>query len=404
MKHITKNELYDFLHSWLGTGLLTSSGTKWQNRRKILTPAFHFHILKDFLKVFNEETTHLVDVLLKNCDKSFIDVKQPITDFTLTSIADTAMGINLGDTSENEEQMQYKQAVYKFADITIYRITRPWLFEHFIYSLTQTKRDEMKTVDTLHSFTNNVLQNRKKGFKKVVKDDEDYSYSVRKKLAMLDLLLTYQSEGADITDEGIREEIDTFMFEGHDTTSVALCYLLMILANEQKHQEEIYQEIMDVIGDRTPEFEDLSQLKHMELCIKECLRLYPSVPSIGRKIGEEVKTHSGYILPKDTNVSLRIYDMHHNPNVYENPENFDPYRFLPENSAKRHPFAYLPFSAGPRNCIGQKYAILELKTALCGILKTFKLEAVDTPQDIVFITELVLRTTNPIRVKFIKRS
>lgn len=399
MKHNSKSEIYDFLHSWLGTGLLTSTGEKWQKRRKILTPAFHFNILKDFLKIFNDETKQLVDVLSENCDKPYIDVKVPITDFTLTSIADTAMGITLGKS--DDEQLKYRQSVYKFADITIYRSMRPWLFNNFIYNFSKTKGEEREAVKILHAFTNKVVDTRKKDLKN--KDKKDDTYSVRKKLAMLDLLLTYQSEGADISDEGIREEVDTFMFEGHDTTSLALCFLLMILANEKVHQDLVYEEIMDVVGTKTPDFDELQNLKHMELCIKECLRLYPSVPLIGRTLGEDLTTRSGYTIAKGTDVALSIYDMHHSPRLYDDPEKFDPYRFLSENSKNRHPFAYMPFSAGPRNCIGQKFAMLELKAALCGILQSFKLEPVDTPKDMKFFVELVLRTSNPIRVKFVKR-
>lgn len=86
MKHITKNKVYNFLHSWLGTGLLTSTGQKWQTRRKLLTPSFHFTILQEFLHIFNDEAKNLVDVLKKEADKPYIDVVKPITEFTLVSI------------------------------------------------------------------------------------------------------------------------------------------------------------------------------------------------------------------------------------------------------------------------------------------------------------------------------
>lgn len=93
-------------------------------------------------------------------------------------------------------------------------------------------------------------------------------------------------------------------------------------------------------------------MKYMERCIKEVLRLFPSVPVISRRLGEELTLTDGKIVPKGTNVTMLIYDMHHSPQVWDNPEQFDPDRFLPDNVAKRHPFAYLPFSAGQRNCIG----------------------------------------------------
>ncbi|RZB40275.1 cytochrome P450, family 4, subfamily Q, polypeptide 4 [Asbolus verrucosus] len=393
MKHITKSKIYDFLHAWLGTGLLTSTDAKWQSRRKLLTPAFHFSILREFINIFNEETKKLVEDLEKDCHKPFIDVIAPITQFTLLSIGETAMGTTLNVSKEDKER--YKDAIYAIGELLTYRAPRPWIFNDFIYGITGNGKKEKKIVKTLHTFSKNVIDERKKNF-------ISSSYSTRKRLAMLDLLLKYRSEGADIDDEGIREEVDTFMFEGHDTTSMALCFALMLFANHRTTQDEMFKEINEIIGDETPTYAALQELKYMERCIKESLRLFPSVPFISRLSGDEINTFTGYTIPKDCMVNIQIYDLHHNPNVFPDPEKFDPDRFLPENIQKRHPFAYIPFSAGPRNCIGQKFAMLELKAALCGILKRFILEPVDKPQDIVFISDLVLRPKGSIKVKLAK--
>ncbi|EFA10756.1 cytochrome P450-like protein [Tribolium castaneum] len=393
-KQNTKSFIYHFLHSWLGTGLLTSAGPKWQNRRKILTPAFHFNILQEFIQIFNEETKRLVEDLEAECHKPYIDVVVPITQFTLLSIGETAMGIKL-NASDNDKD-GYKRAVYKIGQLLTYRAPRPWIYNETIYSLTPQGRKEQKVLKSLHSFSNNVIAERKKHF-------SSSSYSSRKRLAMLDLLLKYKSEGANIDDEGIREEVDTFMFEGHDTTSVSICYTLMLLANHREVQEEILKEMEAVLDEEPPTYAKLQELKFMDRVIKESLRLYPSVPFISRVSGSEIQTKTGYTIPKDCMVNLQIYDMHHNPNVFPDPEKFDPDRFLPENIQKRHPFAYIPFSAGSRNCIGQKFAMLEIKTVLCGILKKFILEAVDTRKDMAFVSDLVLRPKGSIKVKFVPR-
>lgn len=118
-------------------------------------------------------------------------------------------------------------------------------------------------------------------------------------------------------------------------------------------QDQIYQEIISVLGESNmnPELNDLNELKFMERCIKESLRLYPSVPFIGRTMEEDTIV-GGYLIPKNTPTNIHIFDIHRNEKHWPDPEKFDPDRFLPENCVNRHPFAYAPFSAGPRNCIG----------------------------------------------------
>ncbi|PSN36922.1 Cytochrome P450 4C1 [Blattella germanica] len=120
---------------------------------------------------------------------------------------------------------------------------------------------------------------------------------------------------------------------------------------------------------------DLNDMKYLERVIKETLRLYPVLPTIARTLSEEVRL-DGYTLPAGLMVFLPSFLTHRLPEYFPEPERFDPDRFLPENVANRHPYAYIPFSAGPRNCIGQKFALLEVKTVLSFVLRRFKVRAV----------------------------
>jgi cytochrome P450 family 4 len=400
--HNQKAMMYDLLHSWLQFGLLTSTGEKWATRRKILTPAFHFGILQQFVSVFNEEAEKLVEELRKDCQKPYVNITPHVSQFTLKTITETAMGTKLELVTKKE--IGYKEAVCGIGKIKLYRILNPWFIFSFINVFSPWYLHERRLTNTLHTFTKEVITEREKNFENLdLPKDEDHVYKGKKRLAMLDLLLSAKKTDGAIDNQGIREEVDTFMFEGHDTTAVALGFILMLLACHKDVQELVVQEIKQVLGDKKPTFNDLQELKYVERCIKESLRLYPSVHFIARTLGEDVVTHSGYLLPKETIACIHIYDIHHNPEIYPDPERFDPDRFLPENSRKRHPFAYLPFSAGPRNCIGQRFAMLELKAALCAILTNFELEPIDTPETIVLVVDLVLRTKENIKVKLVPR-
>nr|WCC58137.1 cytochrome P450 [Pharsalia antennata] len=408
-KNIEKSVCYQFLDLWLGDGLLTSTGSKWQTRRKILTPAFHFSILQQFISVFTTETDNLVKELRKMCHQPYINVVPHISQFTLSAINETSMGTKLN--LEKEEDRSYCTATHQVGKLVMQRLMRPWLYFNKLYYLfTLPGYREKGLVKILHTFTNKVIKERLDKFETfkvpINENEEGFNYSKNKKLAMLDLLLNAKIRDGSIDDKGIQDEVNTFMFEGHDTTSMAICFSLMLLANHKDIQELILQEINSVLPDSDvqPTYNDLQELKFMERCIKECLRIYPSVPFIGRVLEEEVKTSSGFILPKGTMTQIHIYDILRDQKIWPDPEKFDPDRFLPENCQDRHPFAYVPFSAGPRNCIGQRFALLEIKVALCGILRNFILEPVDTPDNIVLVSDIVLRAKNDtVRVKFIPR-
>uniref|UniRef100_UPI003B512026 uncharacterized protein LOC123680936 n=1 Tax=Harmonia axyridis TaxID=115357 RepID=UPI003B512026 len=394
-QHLSKSKLYSYFNSWLGTGLLTSTGEKWHHRRKLLTPAFHFMILQQFFVIFKEETQKVYEKIEKAMEEdSVIDIMPVVTQFTLETIGETAMGFkNLDDTFLNI----YKNNVLQMGKIVINRVIRPWCDEDFVYRLTSYYKEEKRVAKSLHNFSKTVIERRKQTFL------EEGQFSGKRK-RLLDILLQAKEEGADIDDDGIREEVDTFMFEGHDTTAAALSLILMLLANNPEHQEKAVAEILEAIGpDSDLAYPDTQKFPYLERCIKEGLRLYPSVPMISRTAGCDYVTSTGYRIPAGTTLHLHIFDLHRKPYIYPDPDLFDPDRFLKENCSLRHPFAYIPFSAGPRNCIGQKFAMLELKTFLVGIMRKFRMEAVTKQNDFELETDFVLKTSHPIKIRFIKR-
>lgn len=121
--------------------------------------------------------------------------------------------------------------------------------------------------------------------------------------------------------------------------------------------------------DATPQ--DLAELKYLEMCILETMRLFPPAPMMTRNLVSDLKLYDGEIIPRGVDVVVFPYELHTDPKEFENPFEFRPDRFSPENTKQRHNYAYLPFSKGPRSCLGQKYAMLQSKTILARILKRF---------------------------------
>ncbi|XP_049765138.1 cytochrome P450 4C1-like [Schistocerca cancellata] len=403
---ITKAHIYTFLQPWLGDGLLMSTGAKWHSRRKMITPAFHFKILDNFIEVFAEKSEILIDILKTKADGKPFDIYPYITRCALDIICETAMGTSVD--AQRGSQSAYVSAVYSTSEMTIKRGLSPWLHSDFIYKKTAAGKQFFKNVEILQGFTKKVINERRlsrQSNKQKTTSDSIDEFGRKRRVAFLDMLLEASEASQKLTDEAIQEEVDTFMFEGHDTTSVGMAWTLFLLGHHPDVQEKVYAELNDVFGGdarRNPSMQDLNNLKYLEMVIKESLRLYPSVPFVGRKVTQDVEV-GGYHLPKGTMLLLHIRKVHRDPEHWPNPERFNPDNFLPENAQGRHPYAYVPFSAGLRNCIGQRFAILEEKTVLSYILRNFRIETVEKPEDLRVVSELVLRPVNGVYVRLTPR-
>ncbi|XP_021929273.1 cytochrome P450 4C1-like isoform X2 [Zootermopsis nevadensis] len=350
--HITKSLDYRLLEPWLSTGLLTSTGEKWHTRRKILTPAFHFKILEEYVQVFNVNSEFLVKNLEAHIKEPFTTINEHINKCTLDIICEAAMGIPMHDNKYDHSE--YTKAVKRLTKILVHRQLSPWLYRQFIYNLTPIGREDARLLQILHGFTNRMIKERREEYRANLNSEENFNTKKKRRLAFLDLLIEISEKEGLLTDADIREEVDTFMFEGHDTTEAAISWTLYLLGAYPDVQEKVVAELNDIFwdSDRPATYEDLQRMKYLEQVIKETLRLYPSVPGFNRKLDVDVKLKN-YTIPAGAFVPISPLILHRNAAVFPNPEEFNPDHFLPEKVQGRHPFAYIPFSAGPRNCIGK---------------------------------------------------
>uniref|UniRef100_A0A8D8LAC8 Cytochrome P450 4d1 n=2 Tax=Culex pipiens TaxID=7175 RepID=A0A8D8LAC8_CULPI len=404
-----KSDEYGFLSNWLGDGLLLSKRHKWHARRKIITPAFHFKILDQFVEVFDRNAAELVDVLGKfAANGQAFDVFPYILLYTLDVICETAMGTSV-DAMRNSDS-EYVKAVKEAASISITRMYDVYMRTPLFY-LTPGYQKLRKAIKMLHAYTDNVIVSRRKQLEassneKAEVASEEHEYGGKKKEAFLDLLLKTSIEGRPLTNLEIREEVDTFMFEGHDTTTSGVSFTLYNLAKYPAIQQKVHDEIIAVLGTdphKPITMATLNELTYLEMVIKETLRLFPSVPIIGRKCVEEV-TIEGKTVPAGTNIIIGIYYMGRDANYYDNPLEFIPERFEGEKSVEKfNPYKYVPFSAGQRNCIGQKFALNEVKSVISKLLRhyEFVLPAEQNHEPPVLSSELILKPHNgiPLQIK-----
>ncbi|XP_074848991.1 cytochrome P450 4V2 [Carettochelys insculpta] len=406
LKHIEKSFPYIFLHPWLGTGLLTSTGDKWRSRRKMITPTFHFSILVDFLEVMNEQANILVGKLEKHVDKEPFNCFLDITLCALDIICETAMGKNVG--AQSNQDSDYVRAVYKMSDLVHHRQKSPWLWSNFMYPMFQEGREHARSLKILHSFTDNVIAEKAREIKNTQHEDDFDNCKqsrTKRRRAFLDMLLsTTDQEGKKLSYMDIREEVDTFMFEGHDTTAAAMNWAIYLLGSHPEAQKKVHRELDEVFGDteRPVTMDDLKKLHYLECVVKETLRLFPSVPFFARTTSEDCYL-KGFKIPKATEVVIIPYVLHRDVEIFPDPEEFRPERFFPENSQGRHPYAYVPFSAGPRNCIGQRFAQMEEKAVLAIILRRFWVETNQKREGLGLVGELILRPNKGIWIQLKRR-
>lgn len=289
----------------------------------------------------------------------------------------------------------------------------PLHYSNFFWNRSTSGSESNRSIELLHKFTLDVIKRKKEEYLKnklaggsatehnnnAVDHDDVRS---RRKRTFMDTLIEEQINRTTIlTDEDIRAEVDTFMFEGHDTTGWGASWATFLLGLHPDVQERVYQEIQDVVGNDEVSMDHLRSLKYLECVIKEAQRLFPSVPFIGRKHDTDFDLGNGQVIPAGVQVGVFIYLVHRDPRHWPEPEKFDPDRFLPENSKKRHPFASVHFSAGPRNCIGQKFAILEEKSLLVNIFRKYKVTSLKTYETILCeqSPSMILRTESTLPVK-----
>ncbi|XP_069115441.1 cytochrome P450 4F12-like [Argopecten irradians] len=376
---------YALMRPWIGDGLLLAGGRKWDRNRRMLTPAFHMDILKHYVKIFNESTKVLVQKWRENpgCVETFHHMSL----LTLDSMMKCLFG-HQSNCQLETVRPAYIQCVYDVSDLIIKRIMNPIHHYGFLYSLSDNGRKFKYACDTIHDHSNMLIGERRKLLEKEKPGSRNIDF--------LDILLSAKdSDGCGLSEQEIRDEVDTFMFAGHDSTASTLSWCLYNLALHPEYQDQCREEVQREWGDNTDlTWEDIHKLSFTFSCIKESQRLFPPVPNVSRCAEKNITLPDGRIIPKGMRMAVSLFALHRNPDVWSNPEEFDPYRFSEENTKTNAGSGnFIPFSLGPRNCIGQAFATTQLKVVVPMIVRNFRL-TLDPSRPAEPEAMLILRSKN----------
>ncbi|XP_034477518.1 cytochrome P450 4ae1 isoform X2 [Drosophila innubila] len=412
-QQLRKSVVYGALGSWLGNGLLLSRGEHWHAMRKIITPAFHFNILEQHIDVFDRQCSVLIEKLKPLADSSDNSIQQAINIYpymclvALDIISEAAMGVGI-DAQMNVDS-PVVQAVKDVTNTLATRFMRPHLLFPLVFRWCWPSgyRKQHDGIKCLRNFTDDIIERRRQLLHRWEQQPAN-SQEVAKRAPLLDTLLQASLDGAPLTDAQIRDEVSTFIFAGHDTTTSAASFCLYLLSRNPTVQQCLFDELYAYYGsdmERSVAYNDFAQLSFLHCVVKESLRLYPPIPVVARCL-EKNFVFGDANVPAGTNVILLLWKLLRDEKFYREPLRFWPERHLPNNDIDvglaKSISSYIPFSAGPRNCIGQRFALLELKTILIKMLRHFELLPMGV--DVKPSIKIVLRSATGVNLGLKTRS
>jgi cytochrome P450 len=339
----------------MGNGLVTSDGEFWRRQRRLAQPAFHRERVAGYSRVAVQATQQM---LQRWRGTDVVDLHREMMKLTLQIVSKT-----LFNAEVSEEESDIGQAL----DDCIQLFAMLWTFKGFFmqyFPIPSADRNRLRAAAEKldRSIYRIIAEHRQNG------DAGD----------LLSLLIAAQdNDGSQMTDQQLRDEAMTLFLAGHETTAIALCWVWLLLMDAPDVEKKLHNELHQVLDERLPTFEDISRLPYTESIVKEAIRLYPPIWSVGRHALNDFAA-GGYTIPGGSEVIISQWVNHRNPEYFEQPDRFWPERWTEAFARQLAKFAYFPFSAGPRNCIGSGFAMMEATLILATMAQNISLRRVST--------------------------
>ncbi|NXA88140.1 CP3AD protein, partial [Melanocharis versteri] len=378
----------------------------WKRLRTMLSPTFTSGKLKEMFPIMK----HYGEVLVKNVEKrvkedSSISVKDIFGSYSMDVVTSTSFGVNID--SMNNPKDPFVREMKKLVKFDFFD---PVFIVSFVFPFLIPVMAKMN----ISFFPSDAVDFFMRSIAKIKQEREKEAHKGR--VDFLQLMIESQhsaSQGNNeanhsykaLTDIEVLAQAFIFIFAGYEPTSNSLGYLAYELALHPDVQEKLLQEIDAVLPNKAPlTYEALTKLEYLDMTVNETLRMYPLGGRIERTCKKDVEIN-GVTIPKGVVVTIPPYVLHRNPEYWPNPDEFRPERFSKENKESLDPYTYLPFGAGPRNCIGMRFALLSLKVAVTSLLQHFTFQTCKETQIPVKLSSLGLLTPQkPIVLKLVPRS
>ena len=373
---------YEKARVLLGNGLPLNEGESWLRQRRLMQPAFHRRRLAGFAGTIVEEAEETLGALEDAAsDGSAIDVGKEMTLLTQRIIVKTMFGSSVGDHRGERISRAFDVGMRGIE----FRSQLPLWVSRLPLPVNRRFERAFAVLDEeVRRIVGECRRERAGGGE--VRDD------------LLGTLLAARDEetGEGMDDQQVRDEVMSVYLAGHETTAVLLTWVWYLLSKHPGAARRVREEALEVLGDRTPGVGDLPKLGYARMVVDETLRLYPSVWVLARKAVEDDEI-GGCRVPAGTGLFVCPYVTHRRDYLWENPEGFDPGRFAPGSGDGRPRYAYYPFGGGPRQCIGQGFALMEATLIVASVARRYRLDLVPG-QDVGPLPRGTLKPSSAVRM------
>uniref|UniRef100_A0AAT9UTP6 Cytochrome P450 4461R1 n=1 Tax=Maconellicoccus hirsutus TaxID=177089 RepID=A0AAT9UTP6_MACHI len=386
---------------WCDKGVLTGRYEDWKRSKKVILPAFTSGMFPKYVNVFNEKASRFVDMFKSAADSGeIIDVWQNVERTNADIATENIMNVHI--TSTGKKGVQFVEGNFEFMHDVYKRTVSPWLHPNFVYSIYLKITGKSKFINYFKDLPADELKKKLAYLRRTESGFDEIESSK----AVIDLLLKQSLQDDTYSETRIRDELAQISGAGVAVPTLTTSYLLVLFAINQDVQQKAYEEITQLLGENDTLTTDqlTNELKYLEQCIKETIRVYTSATITGRRTHKECALPDNTIIPADTMVVLHLYAVHYDEDLYDNPNTWDPQHFSNEAEAKRPQGSSLLFGYGPRYCPASKYAMMTVKTQVAYILRKYHLSTniKGFPED-KFRTDLIMRSEIGYPVRFTSR-